>query len=95
MTTCDDWNAAQVRRAARHIPGTEKLPDIPSPPRPPRQRIDTLDVIENWNLNFHMGSALNYIGCADLEGNAILYLEKAIYHLRREIDRRTKGDVYV
>lgn len=94
MTTCDDWNAARGRRAARHIPGAEKLPEVPPPSGPVVPRIDTLDVIENWDLNFHMGSALNYIGCADLEGSAILYLHKAIYHLQREIARREKGANY-
>jgi hypothetical protein len=44
-------------------------------------------------MNFNLGSALKYIWRADLKGNAIEDLEKAVFYLRDEIAklRRTSG----
>jgi len=45
------------------------------------------------HMNFNLGSALKYIWRADLKGNAIEDLEKAVFYLRDEIAklRRTSG----
>lgn len=103
MTQCDDWNAAQGRRVAR-----TQLPVAPTPPAYGTQpdmvnhpahynhgKIEVIDVIEDWNLNFNLGSAVKYIGRADHKNNPIEDLEKAVWYLQREIARRKKGANYV
>lgn len=50
--------------------------------------IECIDVIEMLGLNFALGSALKYIWRADQKGNPIEDLEKAVWYLQREIERR-------
>lgn len=99
MTQCDDWNAAQGRRVAR-----TQLPVVNTPPRADmvnhpahynHGKIEVIDVIEDWNLNFNLGSAVKYIGRADHKNNPIEDLEKAAWYLQREIARRRKGVAHV
>lgn len=102
MTTCDDWNAAQGRRVAR-----TQLPVAPTPPAYAKPemvnhpahynhgKIEVIDVIEDWNLNFNLGSAVKYIGRTDHKSDPIEDLKKAAWYIQREIDRRTKGVPHV
>ena len=48
---------------------------------------EVIDVIEDWNLNFHLGNAIKYISRCEHKGNKIEDIEKAIWYLRREIER--------
>ena len=45
--------------------------------------------ITQW-MNFCLGNAMKYIWRADLKGNSVEDLRKAIFYLNREIDRRSK-----
>lgn len=49
---------------------------------------ETIKVIEAWGLGFNLGSALKYVSRADAKGNPIQDLEKAVWYLQREIERR-------
>lgn len=40
------------------------------------------------HMNFNLGNATKYIWRADLKGNAIEDLEKAVWYLQDEIERR-------
>lgn len=53
------------------------------------QAIECIQVTEH--MNFCLGNAVKYIWRADLKGNAIEDLHKAVWYLEREIDRRTRG----
>jgi hypothetical protein len=50
--------------------------------------VECITVIEHMNLC--LGSAVGYIWRCDLKGNPIEDLEKAIWYIRREIDRRKR-----
>lgn len=50
--------------------------------------IECIDVVE-W-MNFNLGNAVKYIWRADQKGQAITDLQKAIWYINREIERRQK-----
>ena len=56
-----------------------------------RGSIEAIDVIEDWRLNFSLGSALKYICRLGAKDDEIQELEKAIWYLNREKERRLKG----
>jgi len=45
--------------------------------------IEPLDVIEDWELGYHLGNALKYISRAGRKGNAAQDIRKAIFYLSR------------
>lgn len=47
--------------------------------------LEPITVLEEWNMDFHLGTALCYIVRSPFKGNAKLDLEKAIWYLRRRI----------
>lgn len=49
--------------------------------------IEVIDFIDSWGLNFNLGNAIKYISRCDYKGNKIEDLEKAIYYIKREINR--------
>ena len=58
---------------------------------PPHYRahgIESIGVIEAFNLGFHLGNVVKYVLRADRKGNAVEDLKKAEWYLRREIARR-------
>lgn len=52
--------------------------------------IEPIDVIEDWKLNFNLGSTVKYIARCDYKEKPIEDLEKAAWYLNREIERREK-----
>lgn len=50
-------------------------------------KIEPIDVIEDWNLNFRLGNALKYIARCEHKENKIKDLKKALYYIQREIDK--------
>lgn len=52
--------------------------------------IETIEVIEDWNLGYNLGNALKYIARADHKGNPVEDLKKARWYLEREIGLRSK-----
>lgn len=49
--------------------------------------IEVIDFIDSWSLNFNLGNAIKYIARCDYKGNKIEDLEKAIFYIKREINR--------
>ena len=49
---------------------------------------EVIDVIEDWELDFHSGNAVKYIARAGKKENSseIEDLEKAVWYLQRKID---------
>lgn len=55
-------------------------------------KIEVIDAIEAWELNFSLGNAVKYITRADYKGEPIEDLQKARWYIEREIERRIKND---
>ena len=49
--------------------------------------IEPIDVIEDWGLNFNLGSVIKYISRAPYKGRQLEDLQKAAWYLKREIER--------
>ena len=54
-------------------------------------KIEAIDVIEDWKLNFSLGCVVKYICRAEFKDSTIQDLEKASWYLTREIERRKKS----
>lgn len=52
------------------------------------QGIEAIDIIESWNLNFSLGNAIKYILRAPYKGSKIEDIQKAIWYLERELQRK-------
>lgn len=52
-------------------------------------KFEAIDVIEDWKMNFHLGNAVKYIARAGKKKieHRNEDLEKAIWYIRREIER--------
>ena len=50
--------------------------------------IECIQITEH--MGFNLGNAIKYVWRSDLKGKAIEDLEKAIWYIQREIDRRKK-----
>jgi hypothetical protein len=48
---------------------------------------EPIDVIEAWGLNFRLANALKYVARAGFKGERESDLEKAIWYLRRELEK--------
>lgn len=55
-------------------------------------KIEVIDAIEDWNLNFNLGNAVKYIARADHKGEPVEDLEKALWYIRHEIERRKANE---
>lgn len=65
-----------------------KADHVDHPPHYTFGRFEVIDVIEDWNLNFHLGNTVKYIARAGRKGDAREDLKKARWYLDREIRRR-------
>lgn len=59
------------------------------PPHYSAGRVEVIEALEDWRLNFHRGNAVKYIARAGKKDPAkeVEDLEKAIWYLRREVER--------
>lgn len=53
-------------------------------------KIEVIDAIEDWDLGFNLGNAVKYIARADHKGKPLEDLQKALWCVNREIERRYK-----
>jgi hypothetical protein len=71
---------------------TEGLPSkIDHPPHYNAGKIETITVIEDWRLDFHLGNVVKYISRADHKGARLEDLKKAAWYLQRAIDLTDQG----
>jgi len=54
--------------------------------------VECIDVVEE--MPFNLGNAIKYLWRCDHKGKDIEDLQKALWYVQREIDRRTKGRAY-
>jgi hypothetical protein len=70
---------------------TEQKPDMVNhPPHYTVNGIEVIDVIENYKLNYRLGNVVKYVLRADLKGNRLQDLKKALWYLQREIEQSEK-----
>lgn len=72
-------NAAAVSDPVNHPPHYTAHPS----------GVECIQVTEH--MGFNLGNAVKYVWRADLKGDAIADLRKAIWYLEREVARRTKA----
>jgi uncharacterized protein YciU (UPF0263 family) len=84
------WPAYDQCLKCRPGPDADPADIVNHPKHYTRGGIETIDVIEAWELNFHLGNAVKYISRAGHKGDAIEDLRKARWYLDREIARREK-----
>lgn len=68
----------------------ERLPDsINHPPHYQSGGLESIDVIEAFDLNFRLGNTIKYILRSDRKGDRLENLRKAKWYLDREIEKST------
>jgi hypothetical protein len=50
-------------------------------------KIEVIDAIEDWNLDFHAGNVVKYVARSRHKGNYLLDLKKALWYLQRAISK--------
>lgn len=55
-------------------------------------KIEPIDVIEDWNLNYHLGTTVKYISRYQWKGNPLQDLKKARWFLTRQIEKMEKEE---
>lgn len=75
-------------REPRKINRPSENPNVDHPSHYNTGKIEVIDAIEAWGLNFSLGNAVKYIARADHKGKPIEDLEKARWYIEREIERR-------
>jgi hypothetical protein len=50
-------------------------------------RYETIDVIEDWKLGYHLGNAVKYISRCEHKGRKVEDLKKAVWYIEREIKK--------
>ena len=77
------------------VPGRENTPTVDDPVRHPSHytygKIETIDFIEDKDLNFNRGNAIKYIIRAGHKDDEAQDLEKARWYIDRELMRIRKG----
>lgn len=56
-------------------------------------KIEVIDAIEDWKLDFHEGNVVKYVARAKHKGKELEDLEKAAWYLNRRIENLKKKDV--
>jgi Protein of unknwon function (DUF3310) len=49
--------------------------------------LEVIDIIESFDMNFHLGNAIKYILRAGKKGDYKQDLHKAVWYLQREVER--------
>lgn len=57
------------------------------PPHYQANGIEVIDIIENFELNFNLGNTVKYVLRAGKKGNKKEDLEKAVWYLKRELNK--------
>jgi len=67
------------------------MPDLVNhPPHYTFGTIEVIEVIEDWDLGYHLGNAVKYIARSPHKGDEIQDLHKARWYLNRHIDNLEK-----
>lgn len=64
-----------------------KVDSISHPPHYTFGQFEVIDVIEDWQLDFHLANAIKYIARARHKGNFVKDLKKAVWYIQRRIEK--------
>jgi len=87
----DPEEKAEYRRFFGEYPPAQPSDIIDKAPHYNQGKIEAIDVIEDWDLGFHLGNTVKYICRAKLKGKELEDLKKAQYYLNRYIGRLSDG----
>lgn len=71
---------------------TREASSVDHPNHYNKGKFEVIEVIEDWDLNFHLGNTIKYIARAKHKGRELEDLEKAMWYLNREIERVKAND---
>ena len=71
----------------------KKIDPVNHPPHYTFGNIEPIDVIEDWDLGFHLGNALTYIARARHKGSEKQDLDKALWYINRYIALQGYGQL--
>lgn len=81
MDELANWLKANDKREPKGNP----MSNVDHPKHYNMGKIEVIDAIEDWQLDFHLGNAVKYIARAKHKGNELEDLEKAMWYLKRRI----------
>ena len=64
---------------------------VNNPPHYSSNGVEAIDVIEAFDLNFHLGNVVKYVLRADRKGAPMTDLRKGLWYLSQEIMRRNNA----
>lgn len=83
---CVMLSTTQLHNIAKQITDKDKPTDqVNSPAHYNQGKIEVIEVIEDWQLNFHLGNAIKYIARCGHKENKEQDLKKAIWYIEREL----------
>jgi len=80
----------KIQASAKEMGEVQILDYVNFPPHYRQGNFETIDVIEDWKLGFHLGNALKYICRSAHKGSEIQDLHKACWYINRHIDQLEK-----
>ena len=60
------------------------------PPHYNMGKFEVIDVIEDWQMEYHEGNAIKYIARAKHKNSRLQDLEKALWYIKRKIELLNK-----
>ncbi len=67
--------------------GVKMFDNINRPKHYNQGRIEPIEVIEDWELNYHLGNVIKYIARAKYKGQYREDLRKAKWYIERELQK--------
>lgn len=67
--------------------GTRMFDNINKPKHYNQGKIEPIEVIEDWELGYHLGNVIKYIARAKYKGQYKQDLEKAKWYIERELKK--------
>ena len=64
-------------------PPSDEYDVVTKPPHYNHGKYETIEVIEDWKLNYHCGNAVKYISRHNHKGKPVEDIKKAIWYLQR------------
>lgn len=91
MLTANGWPVKKMSdlMGTDDEPGRVVADSVNHPAHYNSGRIEVIEAIEDWKLNYHRGNAVKYVARAGKKNPAkeVEDLEKAIWYLRRDVER--------
>ena len=79
-------NQAEIARRKKVMKEIHEREMVNHPDHYQGNKMEVIDIIEDYNLGFSLGNAIKYILRADKKGARKQDLKKAIWYIQREID---------